>query len=853
MGVKGSTSFTKNAATANAGAVYLSGTGTLTGTTFDQNSAGFEGGGIFFGSLVAADTPTLTLTNATLTKSTALIGGGLAVLKNATAHVSGGSFDASSAPGGGAVFVDAGGSADLTGTALTNGRATGGNGAGAWNAGTLALDGVTLSGNVATQNANAQNGLGGGIYTTTKTTTAQHVTATGNTAAGGGGAAIAATGGLTLSDSTFSGNTGTVYGGSLFVVGTADVARTTFTGERAGFAGGAVEVVPITASDAPVATLTDSPIADSSANNGGGGAGVGARATLRLVRSDITGGSAQAGGGLFVQDGGTASLDHSDVRGSRATGGNGGGIYSGGTLAIADGEISGNTATAIAGNGATGFGGGIYSASTPAPTGVHLTLDRVTLAQNTAVGGAALLGTNQTTIRDSTVADNTGSGTAGAVYTAGAVLLRSSTVHGNTIGGSGAAGVSNASGTFAIAGSIVAGNGTRNCSGAVTDLGYNLTDQNDPFCGFSAANNDVGGAPKLNALADNGGPTRTKTPQASSPALERIPPATTVGTDPVSGSPVVLCADGVTDQRGEQRPQGPKCDMGAVEIAVSAATVSGPSDLRMITGRASLSSYTGTGVPTPKLSVTGTLPAGVTFADQGGGNGLLGGTPAAGSAGTYHVQVVASNGVGPDATQDVTILVVDPLVVTTTSLPNATYGSTYAATLAASGGVPPYTWTVSSGGLPAGLTLAPDGTISGSPTGPAGTTVFTVRVVDAETGDRQLAANKQLSITVGKAATVLVAEPGAVQLQPTLKVTVSHLVAHLSTAAGAPVAGQPIHFFSGKLELCTATTDATGTAACPTLDVTSTVLTLVTLGYTAEFRGSASLEPSSDRGHLAAT
>lgn len=70
-----------------------------------------------------------------------------------------------------------------------------------------------------------------------------------------------------------------------------------------------------------------------------------------------------------------------------------------------------------------------------------------------------------------------------------------------------------------------------------------------------------------------------------------------------------------------------------------------------------------------------------------------------------------------------------PLVVTTQSLPSAIVGVFYSATLSASGGVPPYTWTVISGALPPGLSLDTAGNITGTPT-TQGTYNFTVQVVD---------------------------------------------------------------------------------------------------------------------------
>ncbi len=75
-----------------------------------------------------------------------------------------------------------------------------------------------------------------------------------------------------------------------------------------------------------------------------------------------------------------------------------------------------------------------------------------------------------------------------------------------------------------------------------------------------------------------------------------------------------------------------------------------------------------------------------------------------------------------------------PLAITTTSVPNGTAGTAYSATLAASGGVTPYTWSVSSGTLPAGLTLAAStGAISGTPT-TSGSSSFMATVKDSVSG-----------------------------------------------------------------------------------------------------------------------
>ena len=71
-----------------------------------------------------------------------------------------------------------------------------------------------------------------------------------------------------------------------------------------------------------------------------------------------------------------------------------------------------------------------------------------------------------------------------------------------------------------------------------------------------------------------------------------------------------------------------------------------------------------------------------------------------------------------------------PLAITTTSVPYGTRGVPYSAQIQVTGGVPPYTFSLISGSLPAGVTLnGSTGLISGTPT-VGGTFNFTVRVTD---------------------------------------------------------------------------------------------------------------------------
>ncbi len=74
----------------------------------------------------------------------------------------------------------------------------------------------------------------------------------------------------------------------------------------------------------------------------------------------------------------------------------------------------------------------------------------------------------------------------------------------------------------------------------------------------------------------------------------------------------------------------------------------------------------------------------------------------------------------------------------------------YTATLAASGGTAPYTWSLAGGALPTGLILSSSGVITGTPT-TTGTSSFTVRATDA--GNPTQTASNSLSITINSAGT----------------------------------------------------------------------------------------------------
>ncbi len=80
------------------------------------------------------------------------------------------------------------------------------------------------------------------------------------------------------------------------------------------------------------------------------------------------------------------------------------------------------------------------------------------------------------------------------------------------------------------------------------------------------------------------------------------------------------------------------------------------------------------------------------------------------------------------------------ITIQPTSLPSATFGAPYAATLTGTGGTPPYTWSISQGALPAGLSLSSAGFITGALSGGGGTS-FTVTLTDSSSPPLTATAN----------------------------------------------------------------------------------------------------------------
>ena len=168
-------------------------------------------------------------------------------------------------------------------------------------------------------------------------------------------------------------------------------------------------------------------------------------------------------------------------------------------------------------------------------------------------------------------------------------------------------------------------------------------------------------------------------------------------------------------------------------------------------------SITASGGTTPYTFKATGLPSGLSI---GSSTGAITGTPAQSSVGTASVVITVTDSTQPTAqstTATLSLTVVapvltNPLTITTTSLPEATVGSTYSASIAASGGIPPYTYSAS--GLPSGLAI---GSSTGAITGtPAATSVGTASVAITVTDSTQptpQSANTTLSLVVNAATT----------------------------------------------------------------------------------------------------
>ncbi|MBB6335837.1 uncharacterized protein YhjY with autotransporter beta-barrel domain [Xanthomonas arboricola] len=182
---------------------------------------------------------------------------------------------------------------------------------------------------------------------------------------------------------------------------------------------------------------------------------------------------------------------------------------------------------------------------------------------------------------------------------------------------------------------------------------------------------------------------------------------------------------------------------------------------------AAITPATGGTAPYRYALTAGALPNGV-IVDAA--TGALSGTPTL--SGTFNFTLTATDSTpspAAQASQNYSVIIAAAtLVLAQPTLPPAVRGSAYNQVITASGGVAPYRYSIASGTLPTGLTLANDGTLSGTPT-TQGTSSFTIAVADAGNAS----ATQAYSFTVSDAAPVAVADVAATMSDAAVTVAVT--------------------------------------------------------------------------------
>ncbi|HXJ35544.1 MAG TPA: choice-of-anchor Q domain-containing protein, partial [Candidatus Eisenbacteria bacterium] len=408
------------------------------------------------------------------------------------------------AQSGGAFAMDVGGAVTFTNCVFTsNFAATLAGGLGVASAATFSLDGCTFDDNLAGTGGAFfyQGGVGPSSITVTNTKARSNFAAS-----TGGGFLEGQT--IRVSGSEFADNVSlTGNGGGLHLMATteATVETTVLRRNTVGDGLGA----GLGAASGGAVTLTDVEASDNAGRVGGGVYVTAASAVLtrvRLLRNEAT----MFGGGAALF--GATTVGDSTVDGNIG-GGIGGGLY-------LFGPTSDVTSSTVSGNRTVGAG-----------------------------GGAAFVGV--ATVTNVTFSGNAADGFGGGGYVEGTVTMRNVTLADNTAPMGSA--LRWETGSLTLASSIVTGAAGNHCFG-VTSGDFNL--DSDGTCGLGGANDRSHVDPQLGPLADNGGPTLTHLPAATSPAIDAANP---------SGCPA-------TDQRGQARPTDGNgdaaavCDIGAVEF-----------------------------------------------------------------------------------------------------------------------------------------------------------------------------------------------------------------------------------------------------------------------------------------------
>jgi uncharacterized repeat protein (TIGR01451 family) len=445
-----------------------------------------------------------------------------------------------------------------------------------------------------------------------------------------GGAIFNVNGGaaaLAINNCVFDSNTAQ-NGGA--IVNGATINNSTFTNNTASAGGGAISLGTSFLPVPPALIITNSTFSSNNASNGGAiSATAGPTApvgNVTISHSVFTNNSAGSGGALRIDAPATASIDASIFSGNQGEGG-----------AIAMGSSGGGT-------------GGSVTISNSAFVN----------NQTTSHGGAIFANAGSLTISNSTFSGNAvASGNGSAIATDAQTSLNNVTIVNNSAASVFGEGIS-VGGTLSYSNTIIAGNSPTDTTaqfGTVTSLGFNIIGNNTSSgFGFSTVASDQAGTganpinPLLGGLANNGSTVMAgsnvggQTPQVvqtmalltGSPALEKGNPGTPL--DGLNGH----CA--ATDQRGNARPGGTLCDVGAFEDTTGAGVApqsdfsitktGAPGTLAVGQNITFTITVTNNGPDPAAGSFTDVLPASFNFVSLTSPAGWTCTTPAVGASGT---------------------------------------------------------------------------------------------------------------------------------------------------------------------------------------------------------------------------
>ena len=646
---------------------------------------------------IATGSLNVTLTNLAIANGSSTVGAGIFNDSTGTLSIVNGTifFNSASNGGGGkggGVYNNSSGTVNITSSSISANSANndGAIGGGIFNnsSGTVNITSSTVSGNSAHGNSvitsTAGSGTGGGIVNgPLGTVHITNSTVSSNTATGDGDAIN---------------KMGSGKGGGIYNVGTMSITSTTLSGNSAtstrndslcecGGSGGGIYN-----GGGSIAILNSILSSNSTRGNGYGGAnGAGIYnsngATINVTTSTVSGNSAQAGGihivasGAGISNGGTLTIISSTISGNSAFGSSGGasggGVTNAGQMSVTLSYLSGNSA----GGGSGSEGGGIRN-------GGNLTITSSTIGNNSALFGGGVTG--GAIITNSIIASNTGSSSPP---------------------------------------------GSPDVMGTFTSNGYNLIGKSNGSTGFTnGINNDLVGsvASPIDPLLGGAGLL------PGSPAIDKGSAVNGITTD-IRGltRPVDLLGYA-------NAPGGNGSDIGAFEVQGGT-----PDHLKF---NVQPSNIVAGGTITPAISVTildGSNNATTTTADvtvavgTNPSGGTLGGTltvTAVNGTATFSDLTVNKSGVGYTlmatsssllgATSNAFTVSCPTITLAPLSLPHGTLGFSYTNNVTASGGTASFSFAVTSGSVPTGLTFNGDGTWSGTPSA-SGTFNFTITATAA--------------------------------------------------------------------------------------------------------------------------